>query len=65
MPNLGIASSFLAFLVLVDFRFFRTDITHVRKVRNDRHAPEQLKEQKLTHEFVTKTIVRLINSYTC
>jgi len=54
MPNLGIASSFLAFLVLVDFRFFRTDITHVRKVRNDRHAPEQLKEQKLTHEICYK-----------
>jgi len=41
MSNPGLASTFLVFLVRLDFRLFRTDVTHVRKVRNDRHAPDK------------------------
>jgi len=39
MPNLGLASTFLVLLVRLDCRLFRTEVTHMRKVPNGRHAP--------------------------
>jgi len=39
MPNRGLASTFLVFLVRLDFRLFQTDVMQVRKVCNGRHAP--------------------------
>ena len=43
MPNPDSVSTFLVFLLLWDFQLFRTEVTHVRKVRNGRHAPAIVK----------------------
>jgi len=39
MPNPGLASTFLIFLIRLDLRLFQTDVKQVRQVCNGRHVP--------------------------
>jgi len=59
MPNPGLASTFLVFLVHLHFRLFRTDVTHVLMFFNTTVNPSWDPLSRVNHNQALSVVTQL------